>query len=178
MSAVATKTRMRTRTVFDLSAFLDESADAVNSALDGFLPKASAKPATIHEAMRYSLFAGGKRMRPALCIAAAHACGGGVERALGDAERGYGGRPIQLDDDALEHLINVAGGDARNALNALELAVERRALEGELRAAGIGAVPWGWRGLCLVSLVPLALVPGSPGRWVFCHVRAAVTPCR
>jgi geranylgeranyl diphosphate synthase type II len=82
MSAVATKTRMSTRTAFDLSAFLDESADAVNSALDGFLPKASAKPATIHKAMRYSLFAGGKRMRPALCIAAARACGGSVERAL------------------------------------------------------------------------------------------------
>ena len=41
-----------------------------------------------------------------------------------DVERGYGGLLIDLDDDALEHLIHVAGGDARNALNALELAVE------------------------------------------------------
>jgi putative ATPase len=47
-----------------------------------------------------------------------------LERALKDRERGYGERLIQLDDDALEHLIHVAGGDARNALNALELAVE------------------------------------------------------
>jgi len=34
-----------------------------------------AKPATIHKAMRYSLFAGGKRLRPAVCLAAAQACG-------------------------------------------------------------------------------------------------------
>jgi len=44
--------------------------------------------------------------------------------ALDDKERGYGARPIQADEDALAHLIHVAGGDARNALNALELAVE------------------------------------------------------
>jgi len=54
----------------------------VDKALDGLLPKASAKPPTIHKAMRYSLFAGGKRMRPALCIAAAEACGGTMEQAL------------------------------------------------------------------------------------------------
>jgi putative ATPase len=45
-------------------------------------------------------------------------------RALGDAERGYGKRDVFVEDDAFEHLIQVAGGDARNALNALELAVE------------------------------------------------------
>ena len=54
----------------------------VNRALDRFLPRATAKPATIHEAMRYSLFAGGKRMRPALCLAAATACGGDEAAAL------------------------------------------------------------------------------------------------
>ncbi|HJW84205.1 MAG TPA: AAA family ATPase, partial [Anaerolineae bacterium] len=45
-------------------------------------------------------------------------------RALSDPERGYGARNTQLDDDALAHLVQIAGGDARNALNALELAVE------------------------------------------------------
>jgi putative ATPase len=45
-------------------------------------------------------------------------------RALHDAERGYGQRTVQIDDDALAHLVHVAGGDVRNALNALELAVE------------------------------------------------------
>jgi putative ATPase len=47
-----------------------------------------------------------------------------LERALADQVRGYGGRPIQLDPEARRHLVAVAGGDARNALNALELAVE------------------------------------------------------
>jgi putative ATPase len=47
-----------------------------------------------------------------------------ILRAIADPERGYGQRDVQLDDDALAHLIHVAGGDARNALNALELAVE------------------------------------------------------
>lgn len=44
--------------------------------------------------------------------------------ALSDQERGYGNRIILLENDAMQHLIRVAGGDARNALNALELAVE------------------------------------------------------
>jgi putative ATPase len=47
-----------------------------------------------------------------------------IEHALHDKERGYGDRSIKIDEDALAHLIHVAGGDARNALNALELAVE------------------------------------------------------
>jgi geranylgeranyl diphosphate synthase, type II len=46
------------------------------------LPAASARPQTIHRAMRYSLFAGGKRMRPALCLAAAEACGGTEGEAM------------------------------------------------------------------------------------------------
>ncbi|MFM8322830.1 MAG: replication-associated recombination protein A, partial [Chloroflexota bacterium] len=45
-------------------------------------------------------------------------------RALADPERGYGRRQVQVDETALAHLIHVAGGDARNALNALELSVE------------------------------------------------------
>jgi len=47
-----------------------------------------------------------------------------LERALEDPERGYGKRQIRMKEDAIAHLIRVAGGDARNALNALELAVE------------------------------------------------------
>jgi putative ATPase len=46
-----------------------------------------------------------------------------LRRALADAERGLGRIPAIVDDDALAHLVKVAGGDARNALNALELAV-------------------------------------------------------
>lgn len=47
-----------------------------------------------------------------------------ISTALSDQERGFGKRDVQVEEDALEHLIRVAGGDARNALNALELAVE------------------------------------------------------
>jgi len=47
-----------------------------------------------------------------------------VRRALADKERGYGNRKIDLTEDGLAHLVNIAGGDARSALNALELAVE------------------------------------------------------
>jgi len=47
-----------------------------------------------------------------------------LDRAISDLERGYGKRKIQAEEEAILHLIHVAGGDARNALNALELAVE------------------------------------------------------
>src|SRR6476660_9588732 len=67
---------------FDLKAFLASRTDAVNRALDHYLPSETTKPATIHQAMRYSLFAGGKRIRPALCLAAAEACGGKDEKAM------------------------------------------------------------------------------------------------
>ncbi len=67
---------------FDLQGFLSSSTRAVNGALDRFLPPVTAKPGTIHRAMRYSLFAGGKRMRPALCLAAADACGGNLTNAM------------------------------------------------------------------------------------------------
>ncbi len=53
-----------------------------------------------------------------------------LHRALEDGRSGYGLRNIQADEDALEHLANIAGGDARNALNALELAVETTPAEG------------------------------------------------
>jgi geranylgeranyl diphosphate synthase type II len=67
---------------FDLEKFLSTRTETVNRALDQFLPPEKAKPATIHKAMRYSIFAGGKRMRPALCLAAADACGGSEKDAL------------------------------------------------------------------------------------------------
>jgi len=54
----------------------------VEEALQSYLPKPSIKPKTIHKAMRYSVFAGGKRLRPILCLAAAECCGGEVSAAL------------------------------------------------------------------------------------------------
>jgi putative ATPase len=47
-----------------------------------------------------------------------------LQRALTDEAYGYGGREVVVDPEALAHLVNISGGDARTALNALELAVE------------------------------------------------------
>src|SRR5947209_3176931 len=66
----------------DLHAYIAARQQAIQGALDRFLPKASVRPATIHKAMRYSLFAGGKRLRPILCLAAAEACDGTIAGAL------------------------------------------------------------------------------------------------
>ena len=66
----------------DLRSYLKTRQRTVEKALDQYLPKATVKPATIHKAMRYSLFAGGKRLRPILCLAAAEACGGRIQKAL------------------------------------------------------------------------------------------------
>ena len=82
MSVTATRAGARRTGSFDLSRYLDARSVAVNRALDKFLPKETTKPATIHKAMRYSIFAGGKRMRPALVLAAAEACGGSLADAL------------------------------------------------------------------------------------------------
>ena len=54
-----------------------------------------------------------------------------LEAALRDPERGYGGRDVRVDDDALEHIVRVANGDARSALNALELAVLTTPMEAD-----------------------------------------------
>ena len=70
------------RPVESLAEYLSSRAKRVDAALDQFLPPETRRPATIHRAMRYSLFAGGKRLRPVLCLAAAEACGGTLEAAL------------------------------------------------------------------------------------------------
>ena len=66
----------------NLKKYLTTRQKLIDRALESYLPKASTKPATLHRAMRYSLFAGGKRLRPILCLAAAEACRGEVENAL------------------------------------------------------------------------------------------------
>lgn len=66
----------------DLRVYLKSRQKQVDRALEQFLPKANVKPPTIHKAMRYSVFAGGKRLRPILCLAATEACGGKINRAL------------------------------------------------------------------------------------------------
>jgi geranylgeranyl diphosphate synthase type II len=82
MPAGTKRTNPRRRPTFDLQEFLTSRTASVNRALDRFLPSAATPPETIHRAMRYSLFAGGKRMRPALCLAAAAVCGGEESEAM------------------------------------------------------------------------------------------------
>jgi geranylgeranyl diphosphate synthase type II len=65
-----------------LQQYLRDRQKLIDRALDGFLPRAAEKPKTLHKAMRYSLFAGGKRLRPILALAAAEACGGSADAAL------------------------------------------------------------------------------------------------
>jgi geranylgeranyl diphosphate synthase type II len=59
----------------DLKAYLREERELVNSALDEILPTEDIPPTLLHRAMRYSVFAGGKRLRPILVLAAGRACG-------------------------------------------------------------------------------------------------------
>jgi geranylgeranyl diphosphate synthase, type II len=68
--------------IVNLKRYLVARQKLIDRTLDGYLPKANTKPATLHKAMRYSLFAGGKRLRPILCLAAAEACRGKVKNAL------------------------------------------------------------------------------------------------
>lgn len=65
-----------------LPAYLARQTKAVDRALNRFLPPAGKPPRVIHEAMRYSVFAGGKRLRPMLVIAAAEACGSRATRVM------------------------------------------------------------------------------------------------
>lgn len=65
----------------DLRAYLDQRRELVDNALNQVLPSDEAG-GQILKAMRYSLFAGGKRVRPILCLAACEAVGGKVEDAM------------------------------------------------------------------------------------------------
>ncbi|MBV9849644.1 MAG: polyprenyl synthetase family protein [Armatimonadetes bacterium] len=67
---------------FDLAAYLRERRQLVDEALDVYLPPASQPPPRLHEAMRYSLFCGGKRLRPILALAGAEAVGGEPHHVL------------------------------------------------------------------------------------------------
>jgi len=59
----------------DIKSYLARKRDLVDKALEKLVPPAKTFPTSVHEAMRYSLFAGGKRVRPILAIAAAEAVG-------------------------------------------------------------------------------------------------------
>lgn len=66
----------------DLKAYLKEKIALVDVALDQYLPTEQERPQSLHKAMRYSIFAGGKRVRPVLLLAACEAVGGAIARAM------------------------------------------------------------------------------------------------
>jgi len=60
----------------NIKKYIAKKKNAIDKALDRYLPCSETKPAVIHKAMRYAVFPGGKRIRPILTIASFHACGG------------------------------------------------------------------------------------------------------
>ena len=66
----------------DLKKYLKERCTLVDEALDRYLPPADELPQSIHKSMRYSVFAGGKRVRPILLLAACDAVGGDIGNAM------------------------------------------------------------------------------------------------
>ena len=66
----------------DVTQYVAERTARVDAILDRLLPSESTAPTRLHQAMRYSVFGAGKRLRPVLCLAAAEAIGGDTEPAL------------------------------------------------------------------------------------------------
>jgi geranylgeranyl diphosphate synthase type II len=65
-----------------ITDYLADRAEQVNAWLDSLVPSEMIRPSRLHQAMRYSLFAGGKRLRPALLIAAGEAFGAGADELM------------------------------------------------------------------------------------------------
>ncbi len=76
---------VRLSPVSDLKVYLKSQQVLVDDALKSFLPGVTTRPRAIHQGMHYSVFAGGKRLRPILTLAAAEACGGDPSAALAPA---------------------------------------------------------------------------------------------
>lgn len=66
----------------DIKSIIKETAHKVEARLNELLPQEDTPPSTLHKAMRYSVFAGGKRIRPLLCLESARACCGDPDVAL------------------------------------------------------------------------------------------------
>ena len=66
----------------NLNEYLQSRRALVDRTLDATLPPADTPPAIIHEAMRYAVLGGGKRIRPIIALAAAEACGADINPLL------------------------------------------------------------------------------------------------
>jgi geranylgeranyl diphosphate synthase type II len=69
------KTSNKPTPSFDLKKYIETNVKKVEKAMDRLLPTNKLRPGVIHDAMRHSIFAGGKRLRPILCLAAIEALG-------------------------------------------------------------------------------------------------------
>ena len=69
----------------DIKAYMAEVRSITDARLHQLLPAENLYPEVIHQAMAYSVFAGGKRFRPVLCLAACEAVGGSRQQALDGA---------------------------------------------------------------------------------------------
>ena len=67
--------------MLDLKSYLSQRCQYIDAVLDRLIPSVETPPATLHKAMRHSVFAGGKRLRPILTLAAAETVGGSKESA-------------------------------------------------------------------------------------------------
>ena len=72
----------------DAQALLSSGAVLTDAALERLLPSVTTEPTSIHRAMRHSVFAGGKRLRPILCMEAARMVAGSGQIPAGSAELG------------------------------------------------------------------------------------------
>ncbi|MFM2122743.1 MAG: Geranylgeranyl pyrophosphate synthase [Cyanobacteriota bacterium] len=142
-------------TTFDFAAYLEAARLRVEAALDGSL--GPERPETLREAMRYSLLAGGKRLRPILCLAACELAGGQAEQAMPTAVI-HDDLPAMDNDDLrrgrpTNHKVY---GDA-NAILAGDALLTRAFEMVALRSPGVPAE----RLLAVVG--ELSLASGAPG---------------
>ena len=72
----------KNQTMITVEEYLQQASLSVNAALEKYLPPETEAPADLHKAVRYSIFAGGKRLRPALAMASFEACQGEGESVL------------------------------------------------------------------------------------------------
>ncbi len=68
--------------MFNLKDYMKKQCEIIDNALDTDMPPETTRPTLIHEAMRYSVFSEGKRIRPILCLASAKAAGGTTDNAI------------------------------------------------------------------------------------------------
>jgi geranylgeranyl diphosphate synthase, type II len=137
-------------------AFLSRARALVDARLDALVPAADIEPTAVHAAMRWSLFAGGKRLRPALVIAAGETCGASAEQLITTAcafelihtySLIHDDLPAMDDDDLRRgrptcHIqfgdaTAILAGDALQTL-AFQIIAEDEQLAGEVRARLIG----------------------------------------